>query len=365
MKRLSNLLLVVVLLVTLTACGSGRVSMEGSYNGGYSDGFAQGPTLNSTAQSDKAGFDLGGLFGSSNSSSSGGGSYDMDYAPEYAGERENDSGYDSDDGNVQGGETINRDMLVYRGSVSITTKEYEKAVSNLSELFSKYDCFIESSREYSNYRYSDGVDLMTYEATIRVNSASYDEFMHGVSDLGVVKSTSSTVQNMNVEYSDTVTALRIKQARLDRYLDLLENERDTEIALQLEREIANIQIELQQLENRKALIETDVAYSYVTLTISEVKAYTSQVTHDDPLHVRLWAEIVNTYYEFTEFLTNLLFFCVHAFPYFVLIAIVIIVLKKVFKFKIRLPRLFKRRSLRRHADAEDKTKGGGDSDAES
>lgn len=361
MKRLSNLLLVIVLLFTLTACGSGVTS---SYDDGYYGGFAQGPTLNSTAESNKAGFDLGSMFGSSQSSG-GGTQSDMAYAPEYnSGSNTGDTGYEADDGNVQGGETINRDMLVYRGNVSITTKEYDKAVSNLSELFSKYDCFIESSREYSNYRYSDGVDLMTYEATIRVNSSSYDEFMHGVSDLGVVKSTSSTVQNMNVEYSDTVTALRIKQARLDRYLDLLENERDTEIALQLEREIDKIQIELQQLENRKALIETDVAYSYVTLTITEVKAYTSQVTHDDPLYVRLWAEIVNTYYEFTEFLTNLLFFCVHAFPYLVLIILVIFILKKVFKFKIRLPRFLHFRSRKRHGEPIDKSKGGEDGDGE-
>lgn len=360
MKRLSNILLIVALLFTLTACGSGRVSSSN----GYTDGFASGPMLNATSESNKAGFDLGSMFGSSKPSG-GGTQSDMAYAPEYnGGVEDGEPDYEPDDGNVQGGETINRDMLVYRGNVSITTKEYDKAVSNLSELFSKYDCFIESSREYSNYRYSDGVDLMTYEATIRVNSASYEDFMSGVTDLGVVKSTSSTVQNMNVEYSDTVTALRIKQARLNRYLDLLENEKDTEIALQLEREIDKIQIELQQLENRKALIETDVAYSYVTLTITEVKAYTSQVTHDDPLYVRLWAEIVNTYYEFTEFLTNLLFFCVHMFPYLVLIALVIFILKKVFKFKLHLPRFIRFRSRKRHDKPVDNSKGGEGDDGE-
>lgn len=327
-KRLLTDILVAGLLLTfLTACGSFDKSSSAIQGAGVAD---LAPSYGATANG----------VGASKGDVAFNESYDYDSDFSYS---ESESG-DVDPGdNVQGGTEIDKDMLVYRGSVSITTKEYDSALEALSELYSKYDCFIESSNEYSNYRYSDGSTMMTYRATIRVNSKDYDTFMNGVSNLGVVASKSSNVQNMNMEYSDTVTALRIYQARLDRYLARLETETDNEIAIQLEREVTDIQVTLQQLEARKSLIETDVAYSYVDLEIEEVKAYTSQITHDDPLHKRVWAEIVNTYYEFTEFLTNLLFFIIHAFPYLVILGIVVFVLRKKFKGCVKLPRLKKRK----------------------
>lgn len=356
MKRLRAKLCLVYALAAvllLSACGgSGSAPTNGAYrpstNGGFMADTAQSASSNGLSglfSSNKSG-------GSSYATESFAPSYDYDYDESYDNGAEAGGGEDYTGDNVQEGAIIQKDMLVYRGNVAITTKEYDKAIESLAELYSKYDCFIESSREYTNYRYYDDTDLMNYEATIRVNSAQYDEFVNGVSGLGVVSSKSSNVQNMNVEYSDTVTSLRIQQARLDRYLAMLESETNNEIAMQLEREITNIQIEVKQLENRKSLIETDVAYSYVTLTISEVKAYSAQVTHDDPLHVRIWAEIVNTYYEFTEFLTNLLFAFIHLFPYLVILAGAGWFVFKKLKFRPRLPK-FRRNSSRRRANKGD------------
>lgn len=358
-KRLSSLILVVVLVFALSACGSG---------GGRQSTATNGPVdwnMGMAAESTNKNSGISGIFGSS---TSGSGSYaDVEFAPSYDGGSDyyelEDAPADDSGENVQTGGEIKKDMLVYRGSVAITTKEYDESVSRLQDIFKQYDCFIESSREYTNYRYYDDTDLMTYEATIRVNSASYEDFMNGISGLGVVSSKSSTVTNMNTEYSDTVTALRIKNARLERYLARLENEMDNEIAMQLEREITSIQIEVAQLEARKALIETDVAYSYVTLTISEVRAYSSQVTHDDPFHVRLWAEVVNTYYEFTEFLTNALFTIIHLFPYLVILILVCWIVFKKLKFRPHLPK-FRRNTSDRRLGKNKKKDEVGDSDSE-
>lgn len=336
MKPVSKVALALVGCLLLSGCGSSKDAYyRDSYNGA---GFDMAATASSNKTSG-----ISGLFGSVGSSS-----------PVQAAEQESwyddsyDNQVDSSDSSTQdgiqdqSGPAIQKDMLVYRGDVEITTKDYEQAMSGLGELFETYDCFIESSREYTNYRYYDETDLMVYSATIRVNSKDYDAFMNGIGGLGVVSSKSSNVQNMNMEYSDTVTALKIQQARLDRYLERLETERDNEIALQLENQIAEIQIQLQQLESRKALIETDVAYSYIDLEIREVKAYSAQVTHDDPLYKRVWVEIVNTYYEFTEFLVDVLFFCIHAFPYFVILVIVWLVIRKKLKGKVHMPKLRKR-----------------------
>lgn len=329
-KRLSNLLIAVLVVVSLTACSTT------SYGG---ENFGAIPSLKE--YDDVSG---GLAFSPSyNSTSSGGSPSDKgpEMAPSY------DEGVEIT--SVQGGDTIQKDMLVYEGSVTVTTKDYEASIAALNEMYETYDCFIESSREYTQYSQYDSNGTMRYTATIRVSSGDYDSFMNGTGNLGVVDSKSSNVQNMNVEYSDAVTALRIQEARLERYISRLEEETDNEIALQIEREIANIQIEVQQLEARKRTIETDVAYSYVDLTLVEVRAYTSQVTHSDPLHVRLWAEVVNTYYEFTNFLVYALFFIIHALPYILILVVLWFVFRKKLKGKIKLPR---RRCKRPENDKE-------------
>lgn len=347
-KTVSKVLVAVLLVSLLTGCGS--KSYSGDYNSTVGAPSYDGMVANS---SKTEGFGISGLFDNNKSEQS---YVDYDYAGDNIPESGEHGASDNDipSGESQDGAIIQKDMLVYRGDIDITTKDYANAMAGVQELFKAYDCFIEYSREYSNYRYYDDTDLMTYEATIRVNSKDYESFMNGVSNLGVVSSKSSNVRNMNMEYSDTVTALRIQQARLDRYLERLETERDNEIALQLENQIANIQIELSQLESRKNLIETDVAYSYVDLAIREVKAYSSQVRHDDPLHVRVWAEIVNTYYEFTEFLVDVLFFFIHAFPYLVILGLACLIIFKKFKLHTKLQKI---RRKKHKKDDESKPSG--------
>lgn len=320
-ERVSSLLLVVLLVVSLVGCGGQKSSM--SYDG------AADVMINGV---------------------SGGSGFQMDTvsAPE-ASYDESQKSADVKVDNVQEGASIQRDMLVYRGEITLTTKEYDASLKALFEMFDKYDCFIEESKEWTKYRHSDDTVLNVYDAVLRIRSTEYDEFMEGTSNVGVVESKSSSVENMNVEYSDTATALRIQEARLDRYLARLENETDSEVALQLEREITDIQIQVQQLKSRQALIETDVAYSYITLSLNEVKEYTSQISYKDPLHVRLWAEVVNTYYEFTDFLVGLLFFIIHASPYIVIIGV------PLFIFRRKLPKV-KLRGRKPKAKADDKPK---------
>ena len=232
---------------------------------------------------------------------------------------------------------FDRDMLVYEGSIRITTKSYDKAISELDELYKKYDCFISSSTEYQNYD-----ELMNYSATIRVNSSQYEDLMNGVSNLGTLDRKTSEVTNMSMEYSDIVTALRIYKARQERYLKMLENCYDESDAIALEDKLTDLEVTIAQYESRKALIETDVAYSYINLEIEEVKEYTSQVNHTDGFFTRFRKEVVNTFFGFIDFLENALFFVIRIVPYGVFFFILYKVLKKLGLLK-KLPKIRKKK----------------------
>ena len=228
-------------------------------------------------------------------------------------------------------------MLVYEGSIRITTKSYDKAISELDELYKKYDCFISSSTEYQNYD-----ELMNYSATIRVNSSQYEDLMNGVSNLGTLARKTSEVTNMSMKYLDIVTALRIYKARQERYLKMLENCYDESDAIAIEDKLTDLEVTIAQYESRKALIETDVAYSYINLEIEEVKEYTSQVNHTDGFFTRLRKEVVNTFFWFVDFLENALFFVIRIAPYGVFFFILYKVLKKFGLLK-KLPKIRKKK----------------------
>lgn len=244
---------------------------------------------------------------------------------------------DDNNSNNSADTKFDRDMLVYEGSIRITTKSYDKAISELNELYKKYDCFISSSTEYQNYD-----ELMNYSATIRVNSSQYEDLMNGVSDLGTLARKTSEVTNMSMEYSDIVTALRIYKARQERYLKMLENCYDESDAIAIEDKLTDLEVTIAQYESRKALIETDVAYSYINLEIEEVKEYTSQVNHTDGFFTRFRKEVVNTFFGFIDFLENALFFVIRIIPYVVFFFILYKVLKKLGLFK-KLPKIRKKK----------------------
>jgi len=224
--------------------------------------------------------------------------------------------------------TFSKDMLIYRGSVELTTKQYEESIKALRSIFDTYDCFIEESRAYTATDYNDN-PLRRYTATIRVASKDYETMMNVVSELGAIEDKQSSVENLNVEYSDITTALRIYRAREDRYLKLLEQCENETDAIAIEDKLTEIAVTIAQYESRKTVIETDVAYSYIDVVIKEVKEYTSQIQHSDNFFVRLWKEIVNTFFGFINFVEALIFFIIRISPYLLLIWLILFVAKKV------------------------------------
>lgn len=353
MKRVISLCVALALSLSLVACGSR--SDDASYDTHY---VGNGAYMDDSPDSAKASSGIGFTLSSSSSSSSresvsNSAGLIVDSAESYSAP---ETYYDSEPDYDESGEalpssndamaqsdTVRTDMLVYRGDVTVTTKDYDESYKDLMEFLGQHDYFIESCSEQTRNSYSTN-KYVNLRMTIRIASKDFQDVMDGLSAFGVVESKSTSVENLNIEYSDTVTALRIKQSNLERYLSRLEQETDSEIAMQLEREVERLQVDISQLAARKRIIETDVAYSYIYLRLDEVADYSSQPSYKDTFFVRVWKEIVNTYYDFTYFLEQLLYVVIHLFPYIVILVVVLVILKK--RGKLKKP-TFKKFSLKK------------------
>lgn len=264
---------------------------------------------------------------------------DMDYnfeAPAAAEEAESPA---SSPASTKGSETsngltsddIDREMLVYSCNMSIDTLDFASTVNGFKALLDQYGGFIENenySDGGSNGRwYSESAEKwQSYSATLRVPSRNYDAFCNSAGNLGDLRSKNASVQNLSSEYHDLSTTLEIYEAKEERYIALLSEITEDEYAIAVERELTDLQIEIARIKSRMNKINTDVSYSYVYITISEVKEYVSEPVKTDTFFDRLLNTINDTWIGFVEFWETLLFLIIRLLPYLVLIALMVIII---------------------------------------
>lgn len=231
---------------------------------------------------------------------------------------------------------LSREMLVYYCTMSIDTLNFNESVNTFKNDLEMYGGFIEqenySDGGHSSVWYNSNAEKwQSYTATLRVPSKNYDDFCNSASQLGDLRSKNARVENVSQEYSDLSTTLEIYEAKEARYIALLSTITEDEYAVAIEKELTDIQIQIATIKTRMNAIETDVAYSYVYITINEVKEYVSEPVKTDTFFDRLAVTIKDAGSGFLSFLEDLLFLIIYLAPYLVLIGIVVFIVVSIVK----------------------------------
>ena len=258
---------------------------------------------------------------------------------EYAGEDYNDKEEVSElsfkQANVQ---AINPQMLVYSCDMSIDVLEFDASVDKFHDLIKKYKGFVESETysdggDSTKWQYVEEQKWKTLHTTIRIPSASYDDFCKDAEKVGDMRRKNASVQNLTTEYSDLKTTLSIYEAKEKRYIDILAETKNNSDAIAVENELTNIQVEIARIKTRMNNIENDVAYSYINLTVNEVREYTEDpvIEKTDTFGQRLSNTLSRTWRGFLEFLEALLFFLISVLPYLLVLGIFLFLIIKICK----------------------------------
>lgn len=259
---------------------------------------------------------------------------DAVYEEQTAGETDENAG-DISNENSDGNGAIKKEMLVYRGNISIDTLDFDTSVNTFKELLNEKGGFVESE-SYSDNNSTAGYYAIDteykhnlYIATVRVPSTEYDEIMNSATSLGDVRNRSSDVTNVTQQYSTYTSQLEIYEAEYNRYLSLLENATEDEYALLIENELFDIQIKMANLKSNISNIENDVSYSYIDITIKEVSEYEEEPVSTDTFLDRLQNTCKNSWNGFLEFVEEIVFFIIMNIYY---IIIILIILFAVYRF---------------------------------
>lgn len=110
--------------------------------------------------------------------------------------------------------------------------------------------------------------VLTYNMTIRIPSESLDKAIEVLSGLGIKKSENFSVQDITSQYNDTENQIKNLTVRRDRLRELMEKDtNELKDILEVDRELSNVQLQIENLERTQKRRDVDVAYSTLRLTI--------------------------------------------------------------------------------------------------
>lgn len=152
------------------------------------------------------------------------------------------------------------------------TREYDTLMTALDEKIAELGGYVESRDAYNGSEYSSRTRYCSL--VIRIPAEKLDQFVTHVNENCNVTNTSETVENVTLEYVDTearVEALETEQARL---MELLESAENLEDILQIEERLSDVNYELSSYASQLRVLENQVSYATVHLTINEVQKLT-------------------------------------------------------------------------------------------
>ena len=211
---------------------------------------------------------------------------------------------------------VSKEMLVFRCTMAIDTLEFEQSLAALNAKIAEYHGFIERQTQTdgtsSGGRYiieEEDKDYY-YTATIRIPSEYYESFVSATEGIGTLRSKNSSVDNVATRYGTLKNDLEIYEAEYDRYMKQYNETEDESIALQIQRELRNLAITISDIKTEMSMLESDVAYSYVTVTIhkvsqKEIEKEEEEVQEEDSFSTRLSKTAKQSWDSFVGFLEGI------------------------------------------------------------
>lgn len=242
---------------------------------------------------------------------------------------------------------LTSEKLVYRGSLSIETKEYEKSREQLRQKISAFGGIISDESEYAGGRaYHEERSLWTLYMTVRIPTERYDEFMNGAGEIGNVISRSGSVVNISTQYYDVSAQIEALEKQEKRLLEMMDAAVTIEDMITVEDRLSEVQYQLNSLKTDRGRMDTDVAYSTVNISMTEVSLYTET---SDTFWDRLAGRFTGGWHGFVNGLEEFVLAVVFALPYLILAGIVLFV---IIRNRKKLPKISIRRKGKEKADSE-------------
>ena len=247
------------------------------------------------------------------------------------------------------------EKIIYNAEVTLETTGFDDALERIAAMVRDMGGYMEStSVSGSNYgaisRGSAGARSAYY--TIRIPSARFAEFTGSLTDLGNVPYSRTYTRNVTREYYDTQSRLDAYKVQEKRLLEMLSVAETVEDMLAIQRELTDVQYEIDSLTGTLRYYDNQVGYSTVDMTVREVREYTPEPTITLTYWERMSKGFRESLHDTARFFTEFFLWFVTSLPWLIpLWAIIVVIVVLIRRRTARNPEIAKRRAARKEARA--------------
>jgi hypothetical protein len=163
--------------------------------------------------------------------------------------------------------TVRQRQLIRTGEIRLRVNDTDGTSEAVRSLAAERDGFVSGSNVESHERHNG--TLRTARIVIRVPSEEFDATVAEIESMGTVRTARTSTEDVTDQLVDIEARLENLRAERDRLRELYQQANETEDVLAVQRELADVQKEIERLEARRASLERDVAYSTITVHITE------------------------------------------------------------------------------------------------
>lgn len=214
-----------------------------------------------------------------------------------------------------------------------------------SETFEETDSFIRTTVEsyggiLAERSVSGNVGDRWAYYTVRIPSAHFDAFFYDVTGACTVISQTISSEDVTERYSDLETQLRTNEKKYERLLDLMDKAETLTDLYSIEAEIADVEYEIDYLKGTLNGLDSRIAYSTIYINLTETSKVTT-IPDEPSFGASLGAALKNGTNSAVESFQSLIIGL--AYNWFsllialIILVIVFVILRKVYKKTVRKP----------------------------
>ena len=164
--------------------------------------------------------------------------------------------------------------IVYNASMRMETTDYDTTRAALQEAVTAANGYLESTDQGGS---KDSGSRYTYY-TARIPAENYRSFLTAAGEAGNVTSLNENAQDITAEYVDVEARLKALNDQRDRLNALADKAETTADLLEIESQLSDVQYQLESYTGQMRLMDNQVRYSTVDISLQEVRVLTPTAT---------------------------------------------------------------------------------------
>lgn len=249
---------------------------------------------------------------------------------------DNDSGTISTDvsGNTVKENVQKTDKKIYRGNLQLESVKFQDAYDTIHALSNQYKAYFESDSVGASSGYLESDSYQTANMTIRIPAEHFTEFMNQIDAMDTVAVVNKNVyvDDVSESYYDIENRLESAETKLTRLQKLMDEATNMTDIIEIENAISDAEYMVEYLQGQLQSYDSQIAYSYVNIRLTEVTALTMTVKAVGYGH-KLVESFTSGFTNGVEFFGNIILKLVQLWFVLLVVLVCIFVGRKVWKIR--------------------------------